>query len=253
MICACLLHFTDTILVFPRDNVVSIVEILIVFLGVTAAILIAVFMTAHVQARMKQVSGFEVFLDSLGDFKSSAAEILASFGRVGAQEDQATWSAWGQSTDGLIEALDTVTPLWRGYESSTTLECKLLQYVNTWTLPISLMMAQQEWDELRIRHEQSLRKLVIGLKIIDEGAVEQRFATSLIKIFISLSILLICCLIVLILAGIEYRDVGVGSSWLNLFVYLLLPGVAIVNFIALLYVVLQWWRRLQRRDASWAA
>ena len=41
VICAYLLYFTDTLLIFPRDNVRSIVETLIVLLGVTTAILIA--------------------------------------------------------------------------------------------------------------------------------------------------------------------------------------------------------------------
>ena len=252
VMCGYSLYFTDTILVFPRDNVSSIVGILIVFLGVTTAILIAAFMTAHVQARTKQDSGFGTFLESLGLFKIVVADIKAIREPIVNQEGRATRAVWAKSADGLIEALDRLTPLWRGYDNDMKLECLLLQYVNAWTVPISLI-AQQKSDELRVQHEQSLRRLVVGLRVLDEATVERRFAASLVKIFASLSVLLICCLLVRMAAGVGHGQVGIVSNWVNLFIYVFLPGVSIVNFVALLYVVLQWWWRLQRRDTMWAS
>ena len=249
IICAYSLYFTDTILVFPRDNVRSIVEILIVFLGVTTAILIAAFMTAHVQERAKQGAGFETILESLGLFKVAVSDIRRVLEPIANQETQATWVQWAMSSDGLIEDLDRLTPLWRGYDDDVKLEGQLFRYVNEWTIPISLVAP----DELRLRHEQALRSLVMGLRALDEATVERRFAGNLIKIFASLSALLICCLLVRMAAGVGYGQVGIVSNWINLFIYVFLPGVAIGNFVALLYAVLQWWWRLQRRDTKWAS
>ena len=252
VVCAYSLYFTDAILVFPRDNVSSIVGILIVFLGVTTAILIAAFMTAHVQARTKQDSGFQAFLESLGLFKVVVSEINTVQERIANQESQVTWARWAKDADDLIEALDKLTPLWRGYDNDNKLECRLLQYVNVWTVPVSFI-AQQKSDELRIRHEQSIRRLLVSLKGLDEATVERRFAASLVKIFASLSVLLICCLFVRMAAGIGYGQLGIVSNWVNLFIYVFLAGVSMVNFVALLFVVLQWWWRLQRRDTTWAS
>ena len=252
VICGYSFYFTDAILVFPRDNVSSIVGVLIVFLGVTAAILIAAFMTAHVQTRTKQDNGFETFLESLGSFKVVVAGIKAVPERIANQVNQATRARWAKDADGLIGELDGLTPLWRGYDSDAKLECRLLKYVNIWTVPISLI-AQQESDVLRIRHEQSLRRLLVGLRVLDEATVERRFTASLVKIFASLSVLLICCLLVRMAAGIGYGEIGIDSNWVNLFIYVFLTGVSIVNIVTLLYVVLQWWWRLQRRDTMWAS
>ena len=182
VICAYSLYFTDTILVFPRNNVRSMVEILIVFLGVTTAILITAFMTAHVQERAKRDAGFETILESLGLFKGAVSEFRRGLEQIADQETQAEWVQWWVSSDGLIKTLDSLTPLWRGYDDDVKLEGQLDQYVKEWTTPISLVAP----DELRLRHEQAIRSLVIGLRVLDEATVERRFAGNLIKIFASL-------------------------------------------------------------------
>ena len=259
IICVYSLYVTKTIIVFPRDNVSSIVDTLIVFLGVTTAILIAALMTAHVQARTKQDSGFDAFLKFLGSFKVVVLEIDEILKSIAHQGFEASLGQWASTTDRLITALNEVTPLWRGYDHDAKLECLLSLYVNSSTAPVFLVIqpntaiTQKRSNDLQIEHEQSLRGLLVGLSILDEATVERRFAGSLVKIFASLSLLLLCCLLVRMAAGVGYGQVGTVSNWVNLFIYVFLPGIAIVNFVVLLYVVLTWWSRLQRRDEMWAS
>ena len=254
IICAYSFNVTESVTGFPRDRVSSIAGTLIVFLGVTTAILIAVFTTAHVQARTKQSSGYAAFLASVGSFKTVVLEMETILGQI---TSHLTWKAvvqWKDAKGKLVSTLDEITPLWQGYDSGIKVEQHSVQYVWASEVPLTLIAEQrnQQWsNELRIRHEQSMRNLTIGLRVLDEAAVDRRFAESLVKILASLSVLLICCILVRMVSGVGYGQVGAVSNWVNLFIYLYLPSLAIGNFLALLYVVLGWWRRLRRSDEWW--
>ena len=256
IICALSLHFMGAEADFPRDKVSSIAGTLIVFLGVTTAILIAAFTTAHVQARTKQSSGYGEFLESVGSFKAVVFELETSLGLAVSQLTAKRMVQWSDAKEKLVATLDEITPLWQGYDSDPQVEQHSQDYVKASWLPLLVMADQrnQRWsEELRMRQELSLRKITIGLRVLDEAAVDRRFAESLVKILASLSALLICCILVLAISGVGYGQEGEVANWVNLLVYLYLPILAIGNFFALLVVVFAWWLRLRRSDDAWGS
>lgn len=253
-VCAYSIHWTDTVTAFPRDKVVSITGSLIVFLGITAAILIAAFTTVLAQVRTKQDSGFPVFLESLGQLKIIAALMEAVLPRVANSATQPAIAQWAELRDQVISSLDDITPVWGGYEEDTQLENELHQYVVASTGPlllIAILVGQQTFANLQIRQQQSVRGILISLRALDEAAVDRRLAASLVKVFASVSVLLICCLLVRIFAGVGYGQGGIDSTWVNLFIYMLLSGLAVAHLSALLHVVLHWWRRLRLSEKHW--
>ena len=255
-VCVLSLFFTDTLADFPRDNVSSIAGTLIMFLGVTTAILIAAFTTAHVQARTKQSSGYGEFLESVGSFKAVVFELETALGVVVSRRTRKGMVKWAIAKKKFIAALDNITPLWQGYEGGSQVEQHSEDYVKASLLPLFLMdkKRNQRWsEELRMRHELSLRKITVGLRLLDEAAVDRRFAESLVRILASLSLLLICCILVRMISGVGYGQEGDVATWMNLFVYLYLPILAIGNFLALLVVVFAWWLRLRRSDEPWGS
>ena len=200
IVCAYSIHWTDTVTAFPRDKVASITGSLIGFLGVTAAILIAAFTTILTQVRTKQDSGFPVFLESLGSLKIIAASMEAVLSRVANSSIQPAIAQWAELREQVISSLDDITPVWGGYDEDTQLEDKLNQYVRASTGPLSLiaiLAGQQTFTELQIRHEQSVRGILISLRALDEAAVDRRLVAKFVKVFASVSVLLICCLLVL--------------------------------------------------------
>lgn len=254
MVCAYSIHWTDTVTAFPRNKVISITGPLIGFLGVTAAILIAAFTAALTQVRTKQDSGFRVFLESLGSFKIIGMLMETVLSRVANPATQPAIAQWTELREQVISALDDITPVWRGYDEDMQLESRLHQYVGASTGPlilIGILVGQQTSHELQTRQEQDVRGILISLRALDEAAVDRRLVASLVKVFASVLVLLICCLLVRMLAGVEFDKGGIDSTWVNLFIYLLLPGLAVVHLAALLNVVLRWWRRIRLSEKNW--
>lgn len=244
--CAFSQHRASDVFMLSRDHVSSMASSLLGFLGFVTAILVAVLTNSYAQRRRNQGTGFEIFFRALCDLRQLIPEI--SYLRR-SHQPQDVLAKWAQLCSAFTAELSNITPAWRGYSRDCLLEPQMLQYVKSSgnlmckiaNLPVNL----------RINHEQGIRNMVLGLRIMDEGAVEQELVQRLIPVFFSLAALLILCLAVRTIAG--YGETNAAHGFINPFIYVLLPLISIANFAALAWSLLWWVRAIRQRDRMWAS
>ena len=231
------------------EHVSSISGLMIGFLGVVIAVLVAVFTTAYVQGRGNQITGFDTFLEALGKFKLLISEIDRRMTDAKSERVRKEYEEWRTLAEHFAILLDDINPAWDGYDHDRMLENKMTRYVN---LSGRIMPHVVElWDDVRVKHELVIKSMVVGFRIMDEGAVERRLVERLFNVFLSLVTLLALSILVRVIAGLE--NGGIDGIWaiVNLSAYLTLPVIAIFNFIALVYSVCLWREDIQKRDDTW--
>lgn len=231
------------------EHVSLISGLMIGFLGVVIAVLVAVLTTAYVQGRGNQVTGFDTFIKALSDFKMVVSEIDRMNTNDKSEKVGSKFKKWRILAEKFATELDEITPAWDGYDYDRILENTMETYVNQSGKMIRHVVKQ--WDEIRVKHELTIRNMVVGLRIMDEGSVERRLVERLFNIFLSLVALLALSIIVRIIAGLEYDGMDGVRAFVNLSAYLTLPAIAIFNFIALVYSVCMWREDIQKRDDAW--
>lgn len=239
-------HRATDLFILPRDSVSSIANSLLGFLGFVTAILVAVLTNSYAQRRRNQGTGFDIFFRALSDLKQLLPEINYIHR---SHQPQDILAKWAHCTATFTTELSDITPAWRGYAHDCLLEPKMLRYVELSGCLMSKIVNLPA--SLRINHEQGLRSMVIGLRIMDEGAIEQEFVERLIPVFFSLAALLILCLAVRTIAG--YGGTNAAYGFINPFVYMLLPAISIANFTALVWSVFRWVMDIRKRDEMWAS
>ena len=251
MVCISSWYTTTIVEGFAREKVVSIASTLLVFLGIVTAILIAVFTTAHSQGRRNQIAGFDMFLRSLGEFKHSMSRVADLQKKATLESGLVVLERWVSLGNILEYKWNRITPSWGGYELNPEMEHDMNSYMQ-----LSTKFALRVTDlplGTRIAHELSLRGILHGLLTIDESTVERDLAVRLFKIFWSVSILLILCIAVRTIGELEYGGTHATWSWINFFIYISLPGVAIANLGALVYAIVEWRSSISKRDKAWAS
>ena len=115
--------------------------LLVSFLGVTIAILIAVLTPAYVQGRGKQITGFSTFVNALREFKMLISKIEDMGVEAQPEQLRGEFIKWRTLAEAFAQDLDDIKPAWDGYDHDTLLESKMVNYVNL----TGLIMAQHHW------------------------------------------------------------------------------------------------------------
>ena len=232
---------------FPAKYLLAMSKDLITFLGIITAILIAVFASVYVQSRGNQVTGFDIFFRSLSAFKNLIPEI----DEMDAQSNQRTFEDWGQQAISFAKKLNRITPGWQGYDAHPKFEDELLEYAESskrWTRG-----AIGQWEDFSIRHDDHIKGILIGLRLMDEGTIEVRLVSRLRRVFFSLVTLLVLSLIIRALAEPSIIISINRLETLNLILYVFLPSVAIAHLLALAHAIWVWRRDMNKRDREWAS
>lgn len=232
------------------ETINSVAALMVSFLGVTIAILIAVLTTAYVQGRGKQVSGFDIFFRALSQFKGLITEIDAKSSSTRSNQTQrGKFSAWRQLAECFAMKLDEIKPAWSGYDYDFILENDMCKYVQSSGAIMPLIV--EKWDVIRVNHEMSIKAMAIGLRIMDEASVERRLVGSLFRIFLSLVALLTLAIAVRIIGGLESGQSNAVWRFTDLLIYLLMPAIAIANFGAVVHSLCLWQDDISKRDSAW--
>ena len=236
---------------FPPSRVSSIASSLSGVLAAVSAILVAVLMSVYVQGRRNRIEGFNIFLRALGDFKKLVPKIYRM--SVESPLNEHNFKEWAYLADLFTQRMDKITPAWPGYAVDQTLEDDMDAYVNRSDGIIDQLEEgiSDEVLDIYTDHKQFIRVMLMGLRAIDEGTVEQKLETRLFRVFLSLVALLVVCLSVNTIAGLDSRSPSNAWAFVNPFIYLSIPSISIGNFGALVYSVYLWQKDIQRRDKEW--
>ena len=237
---------------FSSREVASMAGSLSGILAAVSALLIAVLMSVYVQGRTNRMEGFNRFLGAVSDYKALISEIY----RVASESppNTATLMEWASRAVQFTGQMNKVTPVWRGYDYDQTTAKRLYKYDKfteekfeqlTGGLPPTILKINND-------HDRYLRIMVMGLRAIDEGVVEQHLERRLFRIFLSIIALLVLCLAIGTIAGLEAR--GPATIWEigNPLIYVALPAVAVGNFLGLVGSIYRWQKDIQQRDDAWA-
>ncbi len=126
----------------------------------------------------------------------------------------------------------------------------MLEYVESakrWTRDII-----GRWEEISIRHDDNIKGMLIGLRLMDEGTVADHLVERLRRIFFSLVALLVLSLVIRAISQPSISVPVSGVEILSLILYIFLPSVAITHLLALAWAVWVWGDDVKKRDDAWA-
>ena len=231
------------------DGVGDITGLLIGFLGVAIAILMAVFTAIYVQSTGKRETGFNAFSESLAEFTELARNLnLKLTNSPPPIQNSNAVQEWFCQLEFIMYRLNKVTPFWKGYELDITLENQMNHYVSRFDKMKCFWGLNFMTSEYPTGHDKCMRGVLIGLLTMDEGIVGNLLSKRLTWILIFLSVLLVVAFIVRIIS-----ELGLGGTgdFVNLFAVISLPLVAIFHFWAVIYSVGLWREDIQKRSKIW--
>ena len=243
---------------FPLKVLLSLSRDMLSFLGVIAAILIAVFTTTYVLSSQNRREGFLSFLQALNRIRRVPLEIENSRDVI----DPGTSGSsdyWSDLTREFIERMNEVKPVWGGFDTDPELEDVMFLYVNCSKQVRDDMISnlgnsennKSEVRRLYNRIDESVRGMLDGLLSMEFGIVGRQFAVTLMKLSFSLAILLIATLVVRALVE-PFTGVGSGWwTWLSLSAYLFLPINGVIHVLGLICATHEWWQGVRRREKPW--
>ena len=243
---------------FPIEVLLSLSRDMLSFLGVIAAILIAVVTTMYVQSSQNRREGFLSFLKALNQIRGVPLEIESS-GDVVDPGASGSSDYWSDLTRKFIERMNKVKPLWGGFDADPELENVMFIYVNCSKQVKDDMISnlgnsensKSEVRRLYNRIDESVRGMLDGLLSMEFGMVGRQFAVALMKLSFSLAILLIATLVV---RALVEPLTGVGSGWwtsLSLSAYLFIPLSGVIHVLGLICATHEWWQGVRRREKPW--
>ena len=136
-----------------------------------------------------------------------------------------------------------------GYEIDIELENRINSYVRCSGLFLNPLTGTP--DAALLGHELSLRGIVIGLRTMHEGIIGRRLLRRLFGIFLSLTVLMVFCLIIRTVAGLGHGDLDFIGKSVNLSVYLFLPAAIGAHIFALVRGMLMWYADIKKLDKVW--
>ena len=249
---AALSYWDGTGFSFPANKLVSVSADLLGFMGIVTAILIGVLTSIYVQSRSTNTSGYSQFIEALDEVRFIPIQMRERSSRA-QPSDQDLLRDWANRTTALEERLNEVTMDWQGWETDRTLESDVLNYVDENQTILTQMgtfiASDVVWSRIWINIDVQVRRILIGLRAMDEGIVGQQLVNRLFNVFISL--------VVLLSAGVGIRivaDVGYGSESPDLgnLYFAILIGMITVFHLAEIGLAANSWRRaLQRKRDAW--
>ena len=241
------------LLKFPASTLAALTGVMVAFLGVVVAVLVAAITTLYSLSSQNRNSGFITYLRALNQFRQIPDRIYRIRDQVSTRI-QEPLDRWHLITQDFVEMMNEITPDWRGYDSSPNLESRLQQYVDLSTVQLTSIAAHlkdNKDDELMVSQirtfgESSLRSMIIGLRNIDLGIVAGRLVRTLLGLSLSLTILLISVLVVRVLAGLADSELIQMATWLTLFLYVFVPASATTHIVGFAIAIYSWWVGTQR-------
>ena len=246
-------YTTANSLSFSPGQVASMAGSLSGILAAVSALLIAVLMSVYVQGRRNRIEGFNGFLGAVSDYKALISEIyLIASKSPSANKD--TLLEWASCAVQFTARMNKVTPAWRGYEYDRATQERMYEYDKFTEQKIDQLTEGLPPQILKINndHDRYLRIMLMGLRAIDEGVVEQHLERRLFRIFLSIVALLVLCLAIGTIAGLEARGPAMIWEFGNPLIYVALPAVAVGNFLGLVWSIYRWQKDIQQRDDAWA-
>ena len=235
------------VLLKPED-VSQITGPLIAFLGISIAILIAVFTSIYVQSRGKRESGFNAFHEAFSDFTELIRRFKNELDEVFCQKARVFYE-WSCCLEFIMGKLREIKPAWGGYDSDPKLENHILGYVWQFERLIESLGTTALRSEYPTLHDRYIRGMLIGLLTMEEAIVGSLLSKRLTRILWSFSVLLVLSFFVLIASALKPEFEMAG--FVNLLVIVGMSLVAIAHFLAVIVLIFRWQRDVQKRDKEW--
>ena len=261
LVCAVLTLSGPQPLLFHLNDLNDISKSMVSFLGIVVAILVAALTTMYVRSSENEESGFRDFLQSLNllrnlPFRMDEVSDIVAF------HNQSVLYEFDNLTTQLcefIEELNEIKPGWEGYDSNPELENNLNSYVECWTnsaTGITLAMrysgvSKSPLLELGTIQQGNLRVILVALLTMDKGTLGKALVGKLIRLSFSLTMLLVLSVAVLATTGLSEGSLMYTPVWFNLFLYVLLPSVAVFHVLGFVEALYVWRHDVRKREEKW--
>ena len=238
---------------FPVRTLTALTGVMVAFLGVVVAVLMAAITTMYSLSSQNRNSGFITFLQGLNQFRQVPDKIDEIRDQVSA-EIQGLLYRWYLITLEFVEQMNEITPDWGGYDSSPDLENRMQQYVELSTSELASIALHSDGNQddglkvsqIRTHGDSSLRTMIIGLRNMDLGIVGSCLVGRLMGLSLSLTLLLLLVLIVRTLAGLADIELLQLTTWLTILLYVFVPATATTHIIGFALAIYSWWSGAQR-------
>ena len=242
------------LLEFPAKTLADLTGVMVTFLGVVVAVLVAALTTLYSLSGQNRNKGFITYLQALNEFRQVPDKIHRIRDQVGV-ELQEPLDRWRLITQEFVDMLNEITPDWKGYDSSPDLESRMQRYVEMSTAFLASMaihVNDNNEDGLKVSQvrtygDSSLRLMLIGLRNIDLGIVASRLVRTLLGLSLTLTLLLLSVLLVRVVAGLAESQLFHLTTWFTLFLYIFLPATAASHIVGLAIAITSWWTGAQRQ------
>lgn len=217
--------------------------------GVFAAVLVAIVTWIQGQGVGSRQTGFSQLRSGISKLSTISCSMRDNVGRA-SPEHQQLLGNWATATDGIIEELNEITPLWEGWERDKRLERLLSEDTERGAQVLkatgAFLPRDPVWSRIWTDIESSTRDVLIGLYWLSEGARASRLFHKLVPFLVSAFSLLILSLIgrVVLLAQ---NVCDKTNSVLVIFFALLL----VFHLLWLGNLFWQWWSEQRCQEKAW--
>ena len=219
---------------FPLENLRDMSDTMLGLNAFIVTILIAVITWTYSQSTQQLTTGFNVFRTALNEFENIAE--LDSIPESARKE-------WHMTTKPFITRMKGVTQEWEGFVSDPKLKQAMSGYINDFGC------ALENDSKQRISNTSAARQqdMLIGLTTMNIGIIGERFVTSLLGVFLSVSVVLMLSVIIRITSSMGPVSLFSTPGWLNLLLYILMPLGFLASFVFLLLAGSIWWHDVHER------
>ena len=261
MMCAVHIMESEQSLQFNLQDLNDLAKSMVSFLGIVVAIIVAALTTMYVRSSENEESGFRDFLQSLNLLRTlpfrmdEVRDIVALHNHSVLYE----FDALSTRLDEFIEEMNEIKPGWEGYDSAPELENDLDDYVKCWTtLATSITLAMRYSGvsktsllEIGTIQQTHIRVILVALLAMDKGTLGKVLVSKLIRLSFSLTMLLVLSLAVLTTTGLSEDSLIATPVRLNLFLYILLPSVAVFHVLGFAGALYAWQQGVRKREKAW--
>ena len=240
------------------SNLFAVASDLLPFLGVVAAIMVAVITSLYLRGMESTEGGFLSFEGALNQLREFPLEIEDERENF-SDECQAVLNKWIEKSEELAKCLKAITPEWRGFQTSPEKIDAINEYRNR-TETITHVL--NGWTSKNRRGKLSLlrlsevryailRGIQVNLFIMSRGVVGRELVSRILLLSISISALLMITIVVRGAVGFGDYSLFHPPDTLNLFLYSFLPLSAICHIFGIMIAVWIWWNDTKALEGLW--
>ena len=235
-----------------KYEVAEITSLFLTVLGVSIAILIAVFTAVYVQSRTKRESGFSTFFASLGDFTALMVDVSVYLRHMPPRKPEGC-SDWSIHLEVLMDRLHAITPSWKGCKNDSGLLPQFLLYAPKFNALCSSLGEDFDRTGYPMKHDLNIKGMLSGILTMDEAIEGYRTSRDLLLVGWMLTLLLATCIIVRVVAGSDLINGTIESAFLfNSWLVLTLFFLLVFNIGGAIFLIFDWQREVQKQDSAWA-